>query len=123
VGRAVRIGQRVAVEVHCFRCVDDVLDNIDSRMMDIHIAKIAGARVICDTLYEGYAPVVLEGVEDLAAAKAAATPALSEEERTALLAADAIVAAATATAAPAAAPAAAPVPVQTKTDDVSEDPN
>lgn len=99
VGRAVRIGQKVAVEVHFFRCVDDVLDNIDRRMMDIHVTKIAGARAICDSLYEGFAPVVIEGVEGLEAAiasKAAAlasTPPLSEEERVALLAADAIVAA------------------------------
>ena len=95
VGRAVRIGQKVAVEVHFFRCVDDVLDNIDKRMMDIHVTKIAGARAICDSLYEGFAPVVIEGVEGLEAAKAAAasTAPLSEEERAALVAADAIVAA------------------------------
>ena len=105
VGRAVRIGQSVAVEVHFFRCVDDVLDNIDRRMMDIHIAKIAGARAICETLYEGFAPVVIEGVEGLEAAKAAASaPALSEADRTALVAADAIVAA-------------------SATEEVSEDPN
>jgi SNF2 family DNA or RNA helicase len=93
VGRAVRIGQKVAVEVHFFRCVDDVLDNIDKRMMDIHVTKIAGARAICDSLYEGFAPVVIEGVEGLEAAKAAVVPPLSEEERAALVAADAIVAA------------------------------
>ena len=106
VGRAVRIGQSVAVEVHFFRCVDDVLDNIDRRMMDIHIAKIAGARAICDTLYEGFAPVVIEGVEAMAAAKAAASPPLSEEDRAALLAADSVTAAS----------------VAVKTDEVSEDP-
>lgn len=106
VGRAVRIGQSVAVEVHFFRCVDDVLDNIDRRMMDIHVAKIAGARAICETLYEGFAPVVIEGVEAMAAAKAAASPPLSEADRTALLAADAIVAAS----------------VAVKTEEVSEDP-
>ena len=101
VGRAVRIGQKVAVEVHFFRCVDDVLDNIDKRMLDIHVTKIAGARAICDSLYEGFAPVVIEGVEGLEAAKAAAasTAPLSEEERVALLAADAIVAASTPSAA------------------------
>lgn len=117
VGRAVRIGQKVAVEVHFFRCVDDVLDNIDKRMMDIHVTKIAGARAICDSLYEGFAPVVIEGVEGLEAAiaskAAASTPPLSEEERVALLAADAIVAA---TAFTASAPAAS-VAVE-----VSEDP-
>jgi SNF2 family DNA or RNA helicase len=113
VGRAVRIGQKVAVEVHFFRCVDDVLDNIDKRMMDIHVTKIAGARAICDSLYEGFAPVVIEGVEGLEAAKAAVVPPLSEEERAALVAADAIVAA---SAAPA---SAAPAAVE----EVSEDPS
>jgi SNF2 family DNA or RNA helicase len=78
VGRAVRIGQKVAVEVHFFRCVDDVLDNIDRRMMDIHVAKIAGARAICDSLYEGFAPVVIEGVASLEAAAAAAAAAASK---------------------------------------------
>ena len=100
VGRAVRIGQRIAVEVHCFRCVDDVLDNIDQRMMDIHIAKIAGARVICDTLYEGYAPVGIEGVEDLEATKAALMPALSEAERAVLISTDSVTSSAPSSALP-----------------------
>jgi len=90
VGRAVRIGQSVAVEVHFFRCVDDVLDNIDKRMMDIHIAKIAGARAICASLYEGFAPVVIEGVMDLEATKAALMPVVSEPERAVLLATDSV---------------------------------
>jgi len=90
VGRAVRIGQSVAVEVHFFRCVDDVLDNIDKRMMDIHISKIAGARAICPSLYEGFAPVVIEGVLDLEATKAALMPVVSESERAVLLATDSV---------------------------------
>jgi hypothetical protein len=99
------------------------LDNIDKRMMDIHVAKIAGARAICDSLYEGFAPVVIEGVEGLEAAKAAAasTAPLSEEERVALVAADAIVAAsapAPASVAPAAPAPAAPAAAE----EVSEDP-
>jgi SNF2 family DNA or RNA helicase len=57
VGRAVRIGQRSVVEIFMFRIVDGVLDNLDRRMIEVHLAKIAGAREICDTLYEGYAPL------------------------------------------------------------------
>lgn len=57
VGRAVRIGQRAVVEVHMYRVVDDVLDNLDRRMVQVHMRKIAGAREICDSLYDGYAPL------------------------------------------------------------------
>lgn len=62
VGRAVRIGQKAVVDIHFFRCVDDVMDNIDARMMAIHGAKIAGARAICATLYEGFAPKATAGL-------------------------------------------------------------
>ena len=54
VGRAVRIGQKSVVDIHLFRIVDDVLDNLDRRMVELHLAKIAGARGVCDTLYEGF---------------------------------------------------------------------
>jgi SNF2 family DNA or RNA helicase len=54
VGRAVRIGQRAVVQIHLFRIIDDVCDNIDRRMVDLHVAKIAGARDICPSLYEGF---------------------------------------------------------------------
>ena len=54
VGRAVRIGQRASVQIHCFRVVDAVCDNIDLRMSALHGLKIAGAREICDSLYEGF---------------------------------------------------------------------
>lgn len=57
VGRAVRIGQRAVVEVHLFRVVDDVMDNLDRRMVQIHLRKIAGAREICGSLYAGFAPL------------------------------------------------------------------
>ena len=57
VGRAVRIGQRAVVEVHLFRIVDDVMDNLDRRMVQIHLRKIAGAREICESLYSGFAPL------------------------------------------------------------------
>ena len=62
VGRAVRIGQKAVVDIHFFRCVDDVMDNIDERMRTIHGAKIAGARAICGTLYEGFAPAALDSM-------------------------------------------------------------
>lgn len=57
VGRAVRIGQKAVVEVHLFRVVDDVMDNLDRRMVQIHLRKIAGAREICSSLYAGFAPL------------------------------------------------------------------
>lgn len=57
VGRAVRIGQPAVVDVHMYRVVDDVFDNIDRRMILSHLRKIEGAKDICGTLYEGYAPL------------------------------------------------------------------
>jgi SNF2 family DNA or RNA helicase len=54
VGRAVRIGQRAVVAIHLFRVVDDVCDNIDRRMFDLHVRKIGGAQEICGSLYEGF---------------------------------------------------------------------
>lgn len=53
-GRAVRIGQPDVVEIHTFRIVDDVMDNLDRRMVEVHVGKIAAARSICDTLYAGF---------------------------------------------------------------------
>jgi len=57
VGRAVRIGQRAVVEVVMYRVVDDVLDNLDRRMVELHMEKIDAARDVCSTLYEGFAPL------------------------------------------------------------------
>ena len=57
VGRAVRIGQRDVVDIYMYRIVDAVLDNLDRRMVEVHLTKIAGAREICETLYEGFAPL------------------------------------------------------------------
>ena len=54
VGRAVRIGQSAVVEIHTFRIVDDVMDNLDRRMVEVHVGKIAAARSICETLYAGF---------------------------------------------------------------------
>ena len=54
VGRAVRIGQRFVVDIHVFCIVDDVMDNIDRRMRQIHLSKIHAARNVCFTLYEGF---------------------------------------------------------------------
>jgi len=54
VGRAVRIGQSAVVDIHCFRIVDEALDNIDLRMAVLHGVKISGARSICSTLFEGF---------------------------------------------------------------------
>jgi len=54
VGRAVRIGQKAVVDIHLFRVVDDVVDNIDRRMIDLHLAKIGGAQEICPSLYSGF---------------------------------------------------------------------
>jgi hypothetical protein len=75
VGRAVRIGQRYVVEVHLFRVVDAVADNLDRRMVDVHLAKIGGAKEICSTLYAGY-----ENLEDAAAGFAEEVSEDSEDE-------------------------------------------
>jgi SNF2 family DNA or RNA helicase len=69
VGRAVRIRQKAVVDVHMFRIVDDVMDNLDRRMVQIHLCKIAAAKEVCLSLYEGYAPLREEAFgscEDLA---------------------------------------------------------
>jgi SNF2 family DNA or RNA helicase len=55
VGRAVRIGQKAVVDIHCFRIVDSALDNIDLRMAVLHGVKISGAQSICSSLFEGFA--------------------------------------------------------------------
>lgn len=57
VGRAVRIRQRAVVDIHIFRIVDDVMDNLDRRMLYIHQFKIAAAKEVCSSLYDGYAPL------------------------------------------------------------------
>lgn len=57
VGRAVRIRQKAVVDIHIFRVVDDVMDNLDRRMVQIHLRKIAAAKEVCASLYEGYAPL------------------------------------------------------------------
>ena len=54
VGRAVRIGQRAVVEIHLFRIVDEVVDNLDLRMCAAHGAKIEEARRVCPSLYQGF---------------------------------------------------------------------
>ena len=54
VGRAVRIGQRAVVQIHVFRVVDSVMDNIDLRMADLHGVKVAGAMSICPTFFQGF---------------------------------------------------------------------
>jgi SNF2 family DNA or RNA helicase len=53
-GRAVRIGQKAVVRIHFFRVVDEVSDNIDRRMLILHSEKIAAARGICQSLFEGF---------------------------------------------------------------------
>jgi hypothetical protein len=65
VGRAVRIGQQSRVEVHTFRVIDDVMDNMDRKMVETHSRKIDDARELCESLYEGYEPLdeALEGFE------------------------------------------------------------
>jgi len=54
VGRAVRIGQSAVVQIHVFRVVDSVMDNIDLRMADLHGVKVAGAQGICSTFFQGF---------------------------------------------------------------------
>jgi SNF2 family DNA or RNA helicase len=80
VGRAVRIGQTVSVEVHTFRIVDDVLDNMDRRMAQLHLFKIGVAKQYCESLYEGYEPLEDEYSEDFLVPELVAVPAAAEEE-------------------------------------------
>jgi SNF2 family DNA or RNA helicase len=62
VGRAVRIGQRAVVQIHVFRVVDSVMDNIDLRMADLHGVKVAGAMSICPTFFQGFMPLKVQGI-------------------------------------------------------------
>jgi SNF2 family DNA or RNA helicase len=79
VGRAVRIGQTAAVAVHTFRIVDDVLDNMDRRMAQLHLHKIGLAREYCESFYEGYEPLEEEYSDDFLVA-AAVEPVEGESE-------------------------------------------
>ena len=54
VGRAVRIGQKAVVEIHFFAIVDEVAENLDRRMAELHGEKIEGARDVCESLFEGF---------------------------------------------------------------------
>jgi SNF2 family DNA or RNA helicase len=65
VGRAVRIGQRAIVQIHVFRVVDSVMDNIDLRMADLHGVKVAGAQGICSTFFQGFAPFLPAPVQKI----------------------------------------------------------
>jgi hypothetical protein len=83
VGRAVRIGQTDTVEIHTFRVVDDVLDNLDRRMAQVHLDKIDVAQKYCPTFYEGYEPIEDEYSEeflDWVAATATATETMKMGE-------------------------------------------
>jgi hypothetical protein len=37
-----------------FRVVDDVMDNIDRRILEVHSTKIDAARVVCPSFFEGF---------------------------------------------------------------------
>ena len=66
VGRAVRIGQRAVVQIHVFRVVDSVMDNIDLRMADLHGVKVAGAQSICGSFFQGFAPFLVSPLKEQA---------------------------------------------------------
>ena len=51
IGRAVRIRQEAVVEIHLFGISDDVMDNVDRRMSELHAIKIAAAKVVCSSLF------------------------------------------------------------------------
>ncbi len=85
VGRAVRIGQKGAVEVFMYRVVDDVMDNLDLRMSAIHAGKIGIARELCPSFYEGFGGPATKEIPDPPVTVAAATdpvvlPRVEEEE-------------------------------------------
>ena len=56
VGRAVRIGQHSIVNIHSFIILDNDIDlnNLDLRMYEMHKIKIAEARTIYSSLYNGF---------------------------------------------------------------------
>ena len=54
IGRAVRLRQEAVVEVLMFGIVDDVMDNVDRRMRELHGIKIEAAKEICDSFYMGF---------------------------------------------------------------------
>jgi SNF2 family DNA or RNA helicase len=97
VGRAVRIGQKAVVQIHVFRIVDEVMDNIDLRMAELHGIKVAGAQGICPTFFQGFAPFmplpeqkilpVLPVVLPSSVDSVAAFPASVDEDPTAAVAA------------------------------------
>ena len=62
VGRAVRIGSDVSVEIVTYRICDEALDNLDIRMMEVHAAKIAAARDVCSSLFHGFLGTPLDEV-------------------------------------------------------------
>lgn len=64
VGRAVRIGQGAEVEIHRFNVVDEVMDNLDARMTSVHLRKIADAREVCASLYDGFSSPIDSAEED-----------------------------------------------------------
>ncbi len=64
VGRAVRIGQKGVVSVFMYRVVDDVMDNLDLRMSDIHAGKIGVARELCPSFFEGFGGPASKIVEE-----------------------------------------------------------
>jgi len=53
VGRAVRIGQSAVVRIVFFRIVDEVADNIDARILELHGDKVSAARAVCASFFEG----------------------------------------------------------------------
>jgi len=50
-GRAVRIGQRMSVQIHFFSIDDEVVTNIDRRMFQLQTGKVALARQICSSFF------------------------------------------------------------------------
>ncbi len=77
VGRAVRIGQRAIVEIHMFRVVDGVMDNMDRKMVEIHGRKIECAKEVCPSLYEGFAPLGEDGFDSVEVPSSVLGPAPS----------------------------------------------
>ena len=74
VGRAVRIGQRAVVQIHVFRIVDSVLENIDLRMAELHGVKVAGAQGICPTFFQGFMPLKVQEIVPVLPSSASSDP-------------------------------------------------
>ena len=79
IGRAVRIGQKYPVQIHFFRVIDSVFENIDRIMAGKHMDKIINAKMVCGSLYDGFLPIEDEAFDEMDMADLVAAQEVVEE--------------------------------------------